>query len=462
MVSFIADFNKIIWGNFTLAFFLGTGIFFTFKLNFIQIKKFREGVIRVFDSFSIFGKAPDSHGGISPFQALVTASASQMGSGNLSGVATALAAGGPGALFWMWVSSFFSMSIIYSEAVLAQLFKKEIGGEVVGGPAYYIRYGLGDGKTSKILSTLFSLTCVLSLGFVGNAVQSHSLSTGLSNISNLSPILIGGVITLMAGSVFFGGIKRIVSVIEKLAPIMTGLYILACLLIIIFDLEIFTWALRSVFSEVFTPKAAFGGAVGVSIQKAMRYGVARSLFSNEAGLGSTSHAHAIANSVHPCQQGILAMLTIFIDVFVMSCTAFVILMSGKYSQGLTGISLAQTAFYDSVGDVGMIFVTLCLFFFAFTSILSWCFFGEVNLKFLFKGRGVRLYRFLVMGAIFCGSLVKADFIWELSDLFLALILIPNLVALILLSNTVKKSALEYEVLHLSEIYPEIEDLEEEY
>lgn len=463
MISLINNINKVLWSNFTLAFFLGTGIFFTFKLGFIQVTKFREGMRRVLDSFSLFGKAPDNHGAISPFQALVTATASQMGSGNISGVAAAIATGGPGALFWIWVSGFFSMAIIYSEAVLAQLFRKEIGGKFVGGPAYYIRYGLKDWKFSKTLSILFSATCIISLGFIGNSVQSHSISVGFANLFHISPPIIGAVIALLAGTVFFGGIKRIVSVMEKMVPIMGGIYVLACLVIILFHLDSFGEAVHSVFFEAFTPRAAFGGAVGVSIRKAVRYGVSRGLFSNEAGIGSTSHAHAIADSVHPSQQGILAMLTIFIDTFIIvSCTAFVILISGRYREGLTGITLAQTAFHHSVGDVGTIFVTLCLFFFAFTSIISWCFFGEANLKFLFNGKGIRSYRILVMLSIFGGSFLKVGLVWELLDTSLALMLFPNLIALILLSNKVKQSATEYEKLNLSEVYPEIDDLEEEY
>lgn len=463
MINIINNINKILWSNFTLAFFLGTGIFFTFKLGFVQVTKFREGVRRVSDSFSLFGKAPDKHGAITPFQALVTATASQMGSGNISGVAAAIATGGPGALFWIWVSGFFSMAIIYSEAVLAQLFKKEIGGEFVGGPAYYIRYGLKEKSFAKPLSILFSVACIISLGFIGNSVQAHSISVGFSNLFHISPPIVGAIIALMAGTVFFGGIKRIVTVMEKMVPIMGGIYVLACLVIILFHLESFGEAVHSVFFEAFTPRAAFGGAIGISMRKAIRYGVSRGLFSNEAGLGSTSHAHAIANSVHPSQQGILAMLTVFIDTFIIvSCTAFVILISGKYRGSLTGISLAQEAFHYSVGDIGTIFITLCLFFFAFTSIISWCFFGEANLKFLFNGKGVKAYRILVMLFIFGGSFFKAGLVWELLDMSLALMLFPNLIALILLSHKVKQSATEYEELHLSEIYPEVDDLEEEY
>lgn len=462
MVNIVTNLNRILWGNFTLAFFLGTGIFFSFKLGFIQVKKFREGRKRIADSFSLFGKAPNIQGTISPFQALLTVAASQTGSGNISGVATAIAAGGPGAIFWMWVTSFFSMSIVYSEAVLAQLFRKEIDGKIVGGTAYYIRDGLKKFRFSKTLAALFSVACILSLGFVGNAVQSHSLSKGLANLSHISPAFIGGVLALMTGAVFFGGIKRIVSVIEKLVPVMTGIYILACLVIIAFNMESFAVSVKSIFSEILTPGAVLGGGAGVGVQKAMRYGVTRGLFSNGAGLGSASHAHAIAESVHPAQQGILATLVVCIDTFIVSCTAFVILMSGKYGEGLTGISLAQRAFFESVGDTGAIFVTLCLFFFAFTTILSWYLFGEINLKFHLKDKGIRRYRILVIASIFAGPLLKPNFIWELSDLFMALMLFPNLIALILLSDRVKKCAQEYEELRLSEIYPEIEELEEEY
>ncbi|MGL5965110.1 MAG: alanine/glycine:cation symporter family protein, partial [Fusobacteriaceae bacterium] len=282
----------------------------------------------------------------------------------------------------------------------------------------------------------------------------HSLSLGVSNIISIPPFVIGTVLTILTGIIFWGGLKRIVAVIEKMVPIMTGIYVLACLIIIFFNLESFYSALKSIFSNIFSFQSALGGALGVGVQKAIRYGVARNIFSNGAGLGYASHAHAIADSRHPAQQGVLAIFVIFVDTFVMSCTAFVILISGRVGEGFTGISLTQIAFFESLGNVGSIFVTICLFFFALTTILSWYLFGEINLKSQFKDKGIKRYRILVMISIFIGSLTTTSFIWEISDFFIAFMLIPNMIALISMSDAVKESSLDYDNLNLSEIFPQ--------
>ncbi|MGL5098591.1 MAG: alanine/glycine:cation symporter family protein, partial [Fusobacteriaceae bacterium] len=285
-MEFVVKLNEILWGNFMLALLLGTGLFFTLRLKFVQIRKFPEGVRRVTGGLSLNGKSADENG-MSSFQALSTAIAAQVGTGNLAGAATAIAAGGPGAIFWMWISAFFGMATVYAEAVLGQVFKKKIDGQITGGPAYYIKHGLGDTKIAKGLASFFAVSCILALGFMGNAVQANSISTAFANAFGFSPMIVGIVIAVLAGFVFFGGIKRIASVTEKIVPLMAGLYILACVIILAFNFESVIPAFKAIFVEAFTPRAAVGGFAGISVKTAMRYGVARGLFSNEAGMGST-------------------------------------------------------------------------------------------------------------------------------------------------------------------------------
>ncbi|MEG1364568.1 MAG: amino acid carrier protein, partial [Cetobacterium sp.] len=327
MHQIVSAVNEILWGSLMIGLLLGTGIYFTFKLNFIQVRKFKEGIKKVTGGIKLNGAAADENG-MSSFQSLATAIAAQVGTGNLAGAATAIAAGGPGAIFWMWVSAFFGMATIYAEAVLGQLFKTRLDGNVTGGPAYYIHKGLGNNKFSKFLAVFFSVACILALGFMGNAVQANSIAAAFENAFGASPVLIGLMVAVLSGFVFFGGVKRIASVTEKIVPIMAGLYIVACVIVLILNYKDVLPAIQSIFVEAFSPKAVVGGAIGVSIKKSVRYGVARGLFSNESGMGSTPHAHAIAKVNHPAEQGIVAIVTVFIDTFiVLTCTALVIMSS---------------------------------------------------------------------------------------------------------------------------------------
>ncbi|MBC2856890.1 MAG: sodium:alanine symporter family protein [Cetobacterium sp.] len=445
MHQIVSAVNEILWGSLMIGLLLGTGIYFTFKLNFIQVRKFKEGIKKVTGGIKLNGAAADENG-MSSFQSLATAIAAQVGTGNLAGAATAIAAGGPGAIFWMWVSAFFGMATIYAEAVLGQLFKTRLDGNVTGGPAYYIHKGLGNNKFSKFLAVFFSVACILALGFMGNAVQANSIAAAFENAFGASPVLIGLMVAVLSGFVFFGGVKRIASVTEKIVPIMAGLYIVACVIVLILNYKDVLPAIQSIFVEAFSPKAVVGGAIGVSIKKSVRYGVARGLFSNESGMGSTPHAHAIAKVNHPAEQGIVAIVTVFIDTFiVLTCTALVI-MSSKVSPEIgTGIVLTQGAFETTLGVFGKGFVAICLLFFAFSTIIGWYFFGESNVRYLFKGeRSINIYRVLVMILIVVGSTMKVNLVWELSDLFNGLMVFPNLIALVALSSLVKNTMNEYE------------------
>lgn len=445
MQEIVAKINEFLWGNFLIILLLGTGIYFTFKLNFIQLRKFSEGIKQVTGSVNLKGKSADRNG-MSSFQALATAIAAQVGTGNLAGAATAIVSGGPGAIFWMWVSAFFGMSTVYVEAILGQVFKRRVNGQVTGGPAYYIEESLKSRKLSKGLAIFFSVACILALGLMGNAVQANSISVAFNSAFGVSPLLIGVIVSILSGFVFFGGIKRIASVTEKIVPIMAGLYILACVIIIVISYKEIIPAISSIFVSAFNPKAALGGALGVSMKQAIRYGVARGLFSNEAGMGSTPHAHAIAKVEHCGEQGIVAMITVFIDTFVVLTGTALVIITSNVSEG-EGIVLTQNAFIKSLGSYGDVFIAICLFFFAFSTIIGWYFFGEANVRYLFKNKySINIYRAIVMIMIVIGSTLKVGLIWEIADMFNGMMVLPNLIALLALGKYARTSMKEYEEL----------------
>lgn len=445
MQEIVAKINEFLWGNFLIILLLGTGIYFTFKLNFIQLRKFSEGIKQVTGSVNLKGKSADRNG-MSSFQALATAIAAQVGTGNLAGAATAIVSGGPGAIFWMWVSAFFGMSTVYVEAILGQVFKRRVNGQVTGGPAYYIEESLKSRKLSKGLAIFFSVACILALGLMGNAVQANSISIAFNSAFGVSPLLIGVIVSILSGFVFFGGIKRIASVTEKIVPIMAGLYILACVIIIVINYKEIIPAISSIFVSAFNPKAALGGALGVSMKQAIRYGVARGLFSNEAGMGSTPHAHAIAKVEHCGEQGIVAMITVFIDTFVVLTGTALVIITSNVSEG-EGIVLTQNAFIKSLGSYGDVFIAICLFFFAFSTIIGWYFFGEANVRYLFKSKySINIYRAIVMIMIVIGSTLKVGLIWEIADMFNGMMVLPNLIALLALGKYARTSMKEYEEL----------------
>ncbi len=374
---------------------------------------------------------------MSSFQALATAVAAQVGTGNIAGAATAIAAGGPGAIFWMWLSAFFGMATNYSEAVLAQRYKTtNERGETVGGPAYYIRAAF-TGTFGKLLAAFFSVAIILALGFMGNMVQSNSIGAAFSTAFGLSPVLVGIVVAVISAAIFLGGAKRIAWVMEKLVPLMALLYVGGCLVIIFANITALPGAFKTIFVMAFDPQSAGGGALGITVREAMRYGVARGLFSNEAGMGSTPHAHALAKVDHPDDQGMMAMMGVFIDTFVvLTCTALVIVITGVWNCGSTGTELAQIAFDTVFGSFGNIYIAVCLFFFAFSTIIGWYFFGEANVKALFGAKYVKIYAAVVVVFIVIGSGLKVNLVWNMSDMFNGLMVLPNLIGLLALSGVV--------------------------
>ena len=439
IVSQISDF---VWNNLLLYLLVLTGILFTIRTRFVQVRRFGTGLKRLFGSINLNGEKAN-HEGMSSFQALTTAIAAQVGTGNITGCATALASGGPGAIFWMWVSAFFGMSTIYGEAVLAQKYKTvDEDGQVTGGPIYYIRARF-SGKFGKFLAGFFSIAIIFALGFAGNMVQSNSIGDSFHNAFGISPIIIGVICAAIAAFIFLGGVARIASVTEKLVPVMAMFYIVGCAIILCLNHATLIEAFRSIFVGAFQPQAIAGGVAGVTVKEAMRYGVARGLFSNEAGMGSTPHAHALAKVKKPQDQGIIAIVSVFIDTFViLTLTALVILSTGALSSGETGSALAQTAFDSAFGSFGSVFIAICMFFFAFSTIIGWYFFGEVNVKALFGKKAVKIYSALVVVCVVVGSALKVDLVWNLSDLFNGLMVFPNLIALIALSGVVAKMARE--------------------
>lgn len=440
----VSTVNGVLWDKNLLLFLLvGTGVFFSFRTKFVQVRKFGSAWHRLFGSFSLNGKKAGKEG-MSSFQALTTAIAAQVGTGNITGCATALYAGGPGAIFWMWVSAFFGMSTIYGEAVLAQKTKTVDGtGAVTGGPIYYIRAAF-KGKFGKFLAGFFSVAIILALGFMGNMVQSNSIGDAFHTAFGIPKLLVGIAVAFIAAFIFLGGVKRIASFTEKIVPIMAFLYIIGDLIILCINHAALPGALKSIFVCAFDPQAIFGGTIGLTVRQAMRFGVARGLFSNEAGMGSTPHAHALAKVAKPSDQGEIAIVGVFIDTFViLTMTALVILTSGllqPVTGKLTGTALAQAAFDKAFGNFGNIFIAICMFFFAFSTIIGWYFFGETNIKALFGRKAIHIYALLVVVCIIIGSTLKVNLVWNMSDMFNGLMVIPNLLAVLALSGIVAKAA----------------------
>ncbi len=440
MLEVIKAINEWMWSLGLLIILCGTGIYFTIRLRFIQVRKFGEGLRLVFGHFKMNGEKRE-HGEMTPFQSLATAIAAQVGTGNLTGAATALVSGGPGAIFWMWLSAFFGMATIYGEAVLAQEYKTTVDGEVTGGPVYYIRQAF-KGTFGKILAAVFAVFIILALGFMGNMVQSNSIGAAFSQVFDsrniqIPPVAVGIVLAVLALFIFVGGTKRLASVVEKMVPFMAGIYILGSLVLIVMNIAALPEALKMIFVGAFNPQAIVGGAVGITVREAIRYGVARGLFSNEAGMGSTPHAHARAAAKNPHEQGMTAMISVFIDTFIiLNLTVFSILTSGALSSGKEGIALTQEAFVSNFGSFGDIFVAICLLFFAFSTILGWHFFGEINVRYLFGKKAVKIYSVIVVAFIIVGSTLKVDLVWELADFFNGLMVIPNALALLALGGVV--------------------------
>jgi len=470
--SFVAKANAYLSDYILIILLVGVGLFYSFKTRFVQVRCFSEGMKKVFGGLKFRGDKNKS--GLSSFQALATAIAAQVGTGNIVGASGAILVGGPGAIFWMWVIAFLGMATIYAEAVLAQETRiKDQNGEVHGGPVYYIKKAFPNGF-GKFLAGFFAIATVLALGFMGTMVQSNSIAESSNNAFGFTVYVVGIIIAVVAAFIFLGGIQRIASVTEKLVPIMAGLFLLGCLIVLIVRIKYVPETFGMIFKYAFTPDALIGGGIGYALKTAISQGAKRGLFSNEAGMGSTPHAHAMANVEKPHDQGVAAMIGVFIDTFVvLTMTALVIIsclyasdsgvlhgLSGnEYKIAIEGITeggetivkplvekttAMQTAVSSAIprGNFGEIFVSICLLFFAFSTIIGWNFFGKINVQYLFKNNKIAtiVYSVAAVGFIYLGSVLKNDLVWELTDFFNYLMVIPNAIALFALSKLVKKSA----------------------
>ncbi len=440
--------------NYILVFLLlGIGFWYSIKTRFVQIRCFKEGWNSVFGNLSLRGKKHDS--GMSSFQALATAIAAQVGTGNIVGASGAILTGGPGAIFWMWLIAFFGMATIYAEATLAQETRiVEEDGNIKGGPVYYITTAF-KGGFGKFLAGFFAVAITLALGFFGCMVQSNSIGSTMQTAFGIPSWIVGIVLVAICAFIFLGGVQRLASVTEKVVPIMAAIFLLGGLIVLIVRIKYVPATIGMIFKYAFQPQAIIGGGFGYAIKTAISQGAKRGLFSNEAGMGSTPHAHALANVDCPHDQGVVAMIGVFIDTFVvLTLNALVIIstlytadgpLASGYVGDITGVlgkaNLAQTAFGVVFGEsAGNMFVAVCLFFFAFSTILSWNLFGKINVSYLFGKKSTVVYTVLALVFIFLGTMMSNDLVWELSDMFNNLMVIPNAVALFALTSLVVKHA----------------------
>lgn len=441
--GFVDVVNGLLWDNVLIYALLGVGIYYTVRLGFPQFTKMGAGFKQAFGG--VFSKKSDAdkadQDGMSSFQSLATAIAAQVGTGNIAGVATAIAAGGPGAIFWMWMSAILGMGTIFGEAVLAQKYSDRIDGEVTGGPAYY----LSKGANSKVLAVFFAVTIIFALGFVGSMVQSNSIAVAVNEAFGINKLIIGAIVAVCAALILLGGMSRIASFTELVVPFMAALYIIGSLVIIGKNGSQIIPAFKSIFVGAFTTQAAIGGAAGIMVKQAVRLGISRGLFSNEAGMGSTPHAHAVAKVDHPAQQGLVAMVGVVIDTLVVcTATAMINIVTGAHTTGLTGAAMTQKAFELGLGRGGVIFIAISLFFFAFTTIIGWYFFGEANIKYLFGGKAVGPYRIIVLLCVVLGATLNVDLVWDLADMFNGLMVLPNIIGLVILAPQAVKILKDYD------------------
>ncbi len=457
-LSIVSKANAYLSDYILIVLLVGVGLFFTIKTRFVQVRCFGEGMKRVFGNIKFSGGKQS--GGLSSFQALATAIAAQVGTGNIVGASGAILIGGPGAIFWMWVIAFLGMATIYAEAVLAQETRvTDEKGEVHGGPVYYIKRAFPNGF-GKFLAGFFAIAAILALGFMGSMVQSNSIAESCNNAFGIEGWVVGVILAVIAAIIFIGGIQRIASVTEKLVPIMAILFLLGGVVVLAFRIKYIPATFGAIFKYAFTPSALIGGGIGYAIKTAISQGAKRGLFSNEAGMGSTPHAHAQANVEKPHDQGVVAMVGVFIDTFVvLTMTALVVistlfvgdgalagLTGGAYisaTSGADAIVSKTTAMQQAMGsifggNIGGIFVAVCLLFFAFSTIISWNFFGKVNIQYLFKNSkaAVVIYSVIAIAFVFMGTLLSNDLVWELTDFFNYLMVLPNAIALIFLSKLV--------------------------
>lgn len=435
-VSILSSINDILWNHVVLWLLLFAGVFFTIHLRFVQFRLFAKSIE------ALFLKSTRNKKQISSFGALCTSIAQRVGTGNLAGVAAAITYGGEGAIFWMWITALLGSSTAFAESTLAQVFKiKKNDGTFFGGPAYYIHAGL----RSKALAIAFSISLIVAMGFVFNGLQSNTVAQGLSAGFGIDPVICGAMLAIFSALIIFGGKKRISRVAQILVPIMALSYLAMTFYVLSTNLLEIPALLGRIFTAAFAMKAAVGGVLGHTIKEAIRHGVARGLFSNEAGWGSAPNAAASADVEHPVQQGLVQMVAVYIDtLLICTSTAILILLAKDLDPNLTGIALTQSAAMFHFGPVGKVFIGVAIVLFGFTTILGNTFYGEANVLFISKKpAAIFVYRILILMMVVIGSLLDVPVVWQMADLMSAIMTLINLSSIILMATIINKTTRHY-------------------
>lgn len=438
LLEILNQIDSMVWGPWLLILLLGTGILFTLRLGFIQIAKLPLALRLIFSARN------RGDGDIDSFKALCTALAATVGTGNIVGVATAIKAGGPGALFWMWMAAFFGMATKYAEGCLAVRYREvDSNGEISGGPMYYIEKGLGE--KWKPLAILFAVFGVLTacLGS-GTYTQANAIMSSLEVSFGIAPLMTDVVLTILVGIIILGGLQSIAKAAEKIVPAMAVVYIVAVISLLIINREQLSMAIELVFVNAFTPTAAMGGFLGASVMKGIQSGIARGIFSNESGLGSAPIVAAAAKTKWPAEQGLISMTGTFIDtIIICTMTGLAVISSGLWTTELNGAVLTNGAFSQAFPLFGDYLITIALVLFAFTTILGWSYYGERCAVYLFGTKVIKPYRLVFIAIIATAAFLKLEEIWALADIVNGLMAFPNLVALLLLSGTVVSESKRY-------------------
>ncbi|MDZ5252910.1 alanine/glycine:cation symporter family protein [Clostridium sp. LIBA-8841] len=459
--NMIVSVNDFLWGNILIILLIGTGLFFSFKTKFVQFRYIKEMFRLLGDGI---GKSTKEKGGVSSFQAFCISTASRVGTGNIAGVAIAVAVGGPGAVFWMWLIALIGSASSFVESTLAQIYKVKDKDSFRGGPAYYMEKGLGK----RWLGIIFSILITICFGFVFNAVQANTVSIAFSSAFGISQAAIGIILAIVTAVVIFGGIHRVAKVSEIIVPVLAVLYILIALVVVVLNITEIPSVFKLIFESAFGIKQLTAGGLGAAVMQ----GIKRGLFSNEAGMGSAPNAAATADVSHPVKQGLIQTLGVFTDtLLICSCTAFIILVSGQYADStLTGIELTQQSLVSEIGPFGAYFIAICILLFAFSSIVGNFYYGQTNIEFMNTKKWLlNAYRILVIGMVLFGSVAKVDLVWNLADLFMGLMAILNIITILFLGKYAflalkdytaqKKAGIKEPVFKASSI-PGLENVEE--
>ena len=459
--NLVVSFNDFLWGYILIILLIGAGLLFSFKTKFVQFRYIKEMFRLLGDGI---GKSNKEKGGVSSFQAFCISTASRVGTGNIAGVAIAVAVGGPGAVFWMWLIALIGSASSFVESTLAQIYKTKDKDSFRGGPAYYMEKGLGK----RWLGIIFSILITICFGFVFNAVQANTVSVAFNSAFGLSRGAIGIILAIVTALVIFGGIHRVAKVSEIIVPILAVLYILIAIIVLILNITEIPSVFKLIFESAFGIKQLTAGGLGAAVMQ----GIKRGLFSNEAGMGSAPNAAATADVTHPVKQGLIQTLGVFTDtLLICSCTAFIILLSGQYADSsLTGIELTQKALVSQIGPFGAYFIAICILLFAFSSIVGNFYYGQTNIEFIHTNNVLlNIYRILVIGMVLFGSIAKVDLVWNLADLFMGLMAILNIITILFLGKysflalkdytSQKKAGIKEPVFKASSI-PGLENVEE--